>query len=98
VRHGCSTNPVKGGGGGGGGGGVRCRASGAVEQPCIVAPLGPVNKPSIVMDDHLYNYLLQHTREHLRRTHDATATELATHDAREGSKASRDARIGISAP
>jgi len=70
VRHGSSSTPVKGGGGGGGGGGVRCRASGAVEQPRIVAPLGPVNKPSIVMDDHLYSYLLQHTREHpVRQPH-----------------------------
>ena len=40
--------------------GVRC----SVEQPRIAAPLGPVNKASIVMNDHLYSYLLQHTREH----------------------------------
>eukprot|EP00854_Cymbomonas_tetramitiformis_P016381 gene16382-19442_t len=38
--------------------------------------LGPINKPSIVLDDKLYSYLLRHTREPkiLRKLREETAT------------------------
>ena len=37
-------------------------ASAAPSEPCIT-DVGPINKATIVMNDTLYTYLLQHTRE-----------------------------------